>query len=131
MIDLRKPAKLAWQELEHKFQLEAAKWTKRELYKRGLPQVFYHVPNERKASKRELSQLKLQGVLSGVSDVVIPLKAGEYSGLYCELKKAGGSASPEQKVFLEAVALEGFLAVVINDLQTYIETVTAYLDLRK
>jgi len=93
--DLRLPAKKAWQEDEQKLQLECSKWLKKELYLRGEPQLYYHVPNERKATAAQMSRLKAQGVLSGVSDVVLPLRSGEFCGLYCELKKAGGSPSQE------------------------------------
>ena len=129
--DLRKPAKQAWQEDEQKLQKEVSKWLKKELYLRGEPQLYYHIPNERKASMAQMSRLKAQGVLSGASDVVLPLKSGEYSGIYCELKKAGESPSKEQKSFLTGVANEGYLAIVINDLDTFIEVFTYYLEQRK
>ena len=131
MIDLRKPAKQAFQELEHKFQKESAQWIKKELFKRGLPQLAFHVPNERKASIRQLAQLKLQGVLSGASDWIILIPAGEYHGLVVELKKAKGTTNDDQKKFLIAAAEQGYLAVVINDMETFKETVTAYLELKK
>lgn len=131
MIDLRKPAKQAWQADEQKLQLEVSKWLKKELYLRGEPQIYYHVPNERKGTAAQMSRLKAQGVLSGVSDVVLPLRSEEYCGIYCELKKAGGSPTPEQKEFLTEVAKEGYLAVIINDLDTFKEVFTHYLNQRK
>lgn len=131
MIDLRKPAKLAYQGDEQKFQTECSKWLRKELYLRGEPQIYYHVPNERKASMAQMCRLKAQGVLAGVSDVVLPLRSEEYSGIYCELKANTGSPSKEQKAFLAGVAAEGHLAVVINDLETFKEVFTFYLDQRK
>lgn len=131
MIDLRKPAKLAFQDLEHKLQKASAQWLKKELYNRGLPQLAFHPANERKASIKELANLKLQGVLSGASDWIILIPAGEYHGLVIELKKAGGTTNDDQKKFLIAAAAEGFFAVVINDMETFKVTVTEYLNLRK
>jgi hypothetical protein len=129
--DLRLPAKQAWQADEQKFQLECSKWLKKFLYISNESQLYYHVPNERKATMAQMSRLKAQGVLSGVSDVVLPLRSGEFSGIYCELKKAGGSPSPEQKAFLNGVAAEGYLAVVINDLETFKKVFSYYIEQRK
>jgi len=129
--DLRLPAKKAWQADEQKLQLECSKWLKKFLYESGEPQLYYHVPNERKATMAQMARLKAQGVLSGVSDVVLPLRSGEFSGIYCELKKAGGSPSKEQKQFLNSVAKEGYLAIVVNDLATFKEVFTYYIEQRK
>lgn len=129
MKDLRKPAKQAWQESEDSLQMKCAEFLKKLLSRNGLPQeLFYHVPSEgiRKAQYR--AKLKLMGFRAGISDVVLTLKRGEYSGLYCELKKAGGSPSKEQKAFLTAVEEQGFLAVVINDLETFQNVLTHYVE---
>ena len=131
MKDLRKPAKLADQREERFLQQDCAAWLKKELYLRKLPQLFYHVANERKATPAQHNRLKLQGVLGGVSDVVLPLKSGEYSGVYCELKTKRGCPDLDQKNFLHAVAKEGYLAVVVNDLDTFKEVLIAYLDQRE
>lgn len=130
MIDLRKPAKLADPRKEHFLQQDCAQWLKKELYLRGLPQVFYHCPNERKATPAQHNRLKLQGVLSGVSDVVLPLKSEGFCGVYCELKTTTGRPSPEQKQFLKDVAAEGYLALVVNDLATFKACFTKYLNNR-
>jgi hypothetical protein len=129
--DLRLPAKQAWQADEQKLQLECSKWLKKFLYTSGEPQLYYHVPNERKGTMAQMSRLKAQGVLSGVSDVVLPLRSGEFAGVYCELKKAGGTPSKEQKQFLNSVANEGYLAIVVNDLATFKEVFTYYIQQRK
>lgn len=129
--DLRKPSKLADQREERFLQQDCAAWLKKELYLRGLPQIFYHVANERKATPAQHNRLKLQGVLSGVSDVVLPLRSGKFSGIYCELKTKTGSPSKEQKQFLNSVAKEGYLAIVVNDLATFKEVFTYYIEQRK
>jgi hypothetical protein len=129
-FDLRLPAKKAWQGSEDSLQKECARWLKKELYNRKLPQVFYHPPNGGSRHIAEASKLKLMGVNPGVPDVVLPLRAGMFSGLYCELKKAGGAISKDQKIFLQALSEEGYLCLVVNDLDTFIENVTQYLNLR-
>lgn len=129
--DLRKPAKLAWQKSEDYLQQACAQFAKKALFNAGEPQVFHHVPNGGNRSRREASKLKLGGVLPGVPDTFLPLKSQEYCGLYIELKKAGGSPSADQKKFLNSVAAEGYLAIIINDLQTFKDVFTFYLNQRK
>lgn len=131
MKDLRLPSKLAWAEKEDALQTECMKWLKKELYNRDLPQLAYHPPNGGNRNQREASRLKLQGVLPGVSDVVLPMRSEGYSGVYCELKKKGGTISEDQIKFLTGVEAEGYLAIVVNDLETFKEVFTYYLDNRK
>lgn len=129
--DLRKPAKLAWQKSEDALQIECAKFAKKALYLAGEPQVFHHSPNGGNRTQREASKFKMMGVLAGVPDTFLPLKSGEFCGLYIELKKAGGAPSKEQKEFLNSVASEGYLAIIVNDLATFQRVFSYYLAQRK
>lgn len=131
MKDLRKPAKQAWQGSEDSLQIKCAEFAKKALFLADEPQVFHHSPNGGNRSTREAAKFKLMGTLPGFSDIFLPLKSGEFCGLYIELKKAGGSPSPDQKKFLKAVTAEGYLAVIVNDLDTFKEVFTAYLEQRK
>ena len=126
--DLRKPAKLAWQGQEQAFQKETAKILKKALYNAGLPQLGFHTANERKAKVQEHARLKLQGVLSGVSDWIILIPRKGFHGLVIELKKSGGTADDNQKTFMNGAAGQGYLVVLINDLETFEETINAYLN---
>ena len=130
-IDLRLPAKQAWQKSEDTLQIECAKFAKKALFLAGEPQVFHHSANGGNRTRREASKFKLMGVLPGVPDTFLPLKSQEYCGLYIELKKAGGAPSTDQKKFLNAVAEEGFLAIVLNDLATFKKVFSYYLKQRK
>jgi hypothetical protein len=129
--DLRLPAKQAWQKSEDALQIECAKFAKKALYLAGEPQVFHHSPNGGNRTQREASKFKMMGVLAGVPDTFLPLKSGEFCGLYIELKKAGGAPSKEQKQFMNSVANEGYLAIVVNDLATFKEVFTYYIEQRK
>ena len=48
---------------------------------------LYHIPNGGYRNKREASNLKAMGVKPGVPDLHLPIKIGQWSGLYIELKK--------------------------------------------
>lgn len=128
MIDLRtKPSTKGWPGKEQEFQKETAKFLKKALYNAGLPQLAFHVANERKAKVQEHAKLKLQGVLSGVSDWIILIPRQGYHALIIELKRAGENANEDQIKFLNGATEQGYLAVLVNDLQTFQDTITAYL----
>lgn len=128
MKDLRKPTKLAWQDSEESLQKACAEFLKKLLKRFDIEQeLFFHVPNEGLHKPQYRAKMKLLGVRSGVSDIHLMLRTTEFSGLICELKKAGGSPSPEQKAYLEAVSKQGFLAVVINDFDTFVDVFSFYI----
>lgn len=130
MIDLRKPRSEAWQLSEDSLHIKCMEFTKKELLKRSLPQLAHHCPNGGNRNQREAGKLKLMGVLPGVPDIFIPFRSGEFSGLYVELKDHKGRVSDAQIAYMTAATEEGFLCVVVNDLETYKETVTSYLNER-
>ena len=59
--------------------------------------------------------LKAEGVRPGVSDTLLPVKRGPYSGLYIEMKKRGSKATLEQLEFGAFVQSQGFGFVVCDD----------------
>lgn len=128
MHDLRIDKKLAWPGSEDSLHMQCMSLTKKELLRRGLPQIAHHCPSGGNRSQREAGKFKLLGVLPGVPDIFIPLRTKDHSGLYIELKNAKGKVSPSQIEYMEAVAKEGFLCLVVNDLETYQQNVIAYLN---
>ena len=56
--------------------------------------------------------MKREGVLAGVSDIMLPVSRGGYHGLYVELKVKGNTTSPSQKWWIEQVTKQGYLAKV-------------------
>lgn len=80
-------------------------------YARAARRTFA-IPNGGGRSKREAGRLKAEGVLTGVSDVFCSLPVWPWSGLYIEMKSATGTASPEQRAWIEESNQLGYLAVV-------------------
>ena len=127
-IDKRiKPTTKGWPGTEQSLQKETAKIIKKVLFNAGLPQLAFHVANERKASVQQHARLKLQGVLGGVSDWIVLVPRQGFHGLVVELKKAGEDAKPEQKDFMNGAADQGYLVVLINDLDTFRNVIEEYL----
>lgn len=129
--DLRKPAKQAHQGSEDSLQQLCAGWMKKALLAAELPQdLFWHVPSEGIRKPQYRAKLKMMGFRSGIPDICLALPSQEYKGAYCELKKAGGSPSPEQKSMLSALTSQGYFAVVINDFETFKEVFSYYIENR-
>lgn len=93
---------------EDEEQKEFAAW----LDETGL--LWYHTPNERRASVTELVNLTAQGMKKGVPDNFIAEPRGKYHGLYIELKRSKKSLSrksPEQREWIKSLNEKGYKAV--------------------
>lgn len=69
---------------------------------------FFHIPNERKSSPQQGAILKRMGVVSGVSDLMIPRATKSTHGTFIELKSSTGRPSPAQTKFLAAMHRENY-----------------------
>jgi len=56
--------------------------------------------------------MKREGVLAGVSDIMLPVSRQGWHGLYIELKVKGGRLSDSQKWWIAGVTRQGYMAVV-------------------
>lgn len=127
--NLRKPAAQAHKGSEDSLQKLCAEWMKKALLRHGLSQeLFWHVPSEGIRKPQYRMKLKAMGFRSGIPDVCIAVPALQYHGAFCELKKAGGSPSKEQKRLLSALGKAGYFACVINDFETFVTTFSYYLN---
>lgn len=90
--------------------------------------MLCHVPNGGYRSKRTASQMKRLGVKPGVPDLMLLVRRGGRSGLFIEMKRRkGGTLSPHQKLWIEHLNNEGFLAVVCRGHEEAIAVITDYL----
>lgn len=94
--------------LEEEEQREYAAW----LDRKGL--LWFHIPNERKATALTLYELEKQGLKKGVPDNFIAEPRGRYKGLFIELKRAKKSLSSktaEQRQWIKALNEKGYKAL--------------------
>ncbi len=125
-IDLRLPAKEAWEASEHSLQKEFFRYISTKLAEFPLLFLAHAIPNGGKRSKPEAARLVAEGVKGGVPDVFIPIPQ-EFAGLYIEFKKAGGSPSLDQRYFLMTLKSLGYKCAVVNDLDTAKRILHEYL----
>ncbi|MBF8793593.1 VRR-NUC domain-containing protein [Pseudomonas monteilii] len=92
--------------------------------------LIYHVPNGGHRVKAVAAKLKGQGVKAGVPDLVLPMARGRYFGLYIEFKAMppfDAPVSPSQDAYLQALADQGYLAIVCRGNIDAVEAIRAYL----
>lgn len=72
------------------------------------------VPNGGLRSKATAGKMKAAGVKAGVPDLSLPLRRGDCSGLYIELKrpaapgKRAGTTNPQQREWIAFLRTQGF-----------------------
>ena len=74
--------------------------------------MLFAVPNGGDRHPAVAAKLKAEGVKAGVPDYLMPVPSGDYIGLAVELKTMTGSASREQKDWLQALRAAGWRAEV-------------------
>ena len=78
--------------------------------------VFFSVPNGGARNAWTAKNLKDEGALSGVADLILLVPRHGYACLCIEMKKAGGKQSDNQKAFEEAVkAFKGKYVVCYSE----------------
>ena len=75
------------------------------------------------------ARMKREGVLSGVSDIFLPVSRNGYHGLYIELKVKGGRTSPSQKWWILKTTEQGYLAKVAFGWIEASEVIKRYLEM--
>lgn len=93
-----------------------------------LSHVFFAVPNGQKRTASQTRWLKDEGLVPGVSDMIL-LRSNSLHGYLCiENKTPKGKQQPEQILFQRAVEANGGKYVVIRSLDEFTETVEHYLN---
>lgn len=85
-----------------------------------LHDAIYHVPNGGHRNKKTASDLKRQGVKTGVSDLPVRQARGGWHGLYLEFKATpprDAALSDSQFEWLEGSEYEGYCAVLARGLE--------------
>ena len=94
----------------------------------GLPEcALLHVPNEAKRSISSALKLRRQGLRKGAADMLLCAHNEKYHGLWIELKRWGGKATPAQLDFLEAMRDCGYDGAVCIGWEAARDKIVEYL----
>ena len=86
---------------ERQIQIQCVSW-----FRKRYPEaskVFFSVPNGGARNPWTAKNLRDEGALSGVADLILLVPRHGYACLCIEMKKAGGKQSESQMVFEDAV----------------------------
>jgi len=119
--------------LEDQHQAALFNWAKVRRLEQGgtLADYLYAIPNGGRRDAREAARMKGQGVKAGVSDVHLPIPAGNKHGLWIEMKApkpAKVSVSTAQKEWIERMKALGHEAVVCRGWEEAKAAIESYLN---
>ena len=106
----------------------------------SLSGMLFAVPNEGKRSMKVIrtstgykticiggSRKKSEGLVAGVSDLILLVPRGGFGALCIELKTTKGRQTPAQKEWQRKTEIAGNKYVICRDVETFSEEVKKYL----
>lgn len=110
---------------EHHLQVECVKWFRLAHNKDG---IIYAIPNGGVRDSTTATKLKMEGALSGIPDLHIPVPRHGYGSLYIEMKNGkDGRLSEHQKEVIDQLRSLGNKVEVVRTLDDFMEVVNNYL----
>ena len=119
---------LQWQPSEEEEQAAVIEWAM--LMEKQYPELalLFHIPNGADRHPAVAAKLKRQGVKAGVPDLFLPVARGGWHGLWVEMKRRkGGRLSDEQKVWIEALMEQKYMAVRADGAEAACDVIFKYL----
>ena len=111
---------------ERQIQIECVSW-----FRMRYPEasrVFFSVPNGGARNAWTAKNLRDEGALSGVADLILLVPKKGYASLCIEMKKPGGRVSDAQKAFKTAVERFLYKYVVCYSVEEFKTAVREYLE---
>lgn len=112
-------------EVEHLIQCACVRWF---AYQHPeLMGLLFSVPNGGRRDKVTAAKLKAEGVVPGVSDLLLLVPNKNYHALCIEMKDVKGKQSDSQKAWQNKVEAKGYMYVICRSLDDFIRVVSDYL----
>jgi len=90
--------------------------------------LLYHIPNEGRRTPREGRRAKLEGLKPGVPDLHLPVAAGDFHGLWIELKTPAGKLTDHQQRWIGMLAEYGHATRICRSFHEARTAIENYLD---
>ena len=111
---------------EGQLQSACIKWFRLQYPK--LKPYLFAVPNGGSRNKIEAVNLKRQGVLPGVADIIFLWPSGPLPFLCIEMKYGNGKQSKEQRQWQYYIENTGGKYVICNSLDSFMNEINTYLN---
>lgn len=111
---------------EHRIQCACVRW-----FRYRFPTMHHNliaVPNGGRRDKVTGARLKAEGVLEGVSDLILLKCSSGYGALMIEMKTEKGRQSDSQVQWQRNISNDGYKYVVCRSLDDFMREVCAYLE---
>lgn len=92
-----------------------------------LKRLLFAVPNGGSRHVAEAAKLKREGVVAGVSDLVLLMPSGQYCALCIEMKTRSGRQTSNQKQWQKAAEGVGARYVICRSLDEFMQEVNTHL----
>lgn len=112
-------------EVEHNIQVACVRWFRYEYPELALN--LFAVPNGGWRTETTAVNLKAEGVIPGVSDLILLHKSGEYGALLIEMKTSKGRQSDNQKAWEAHITKYGYKYVVCRSFEDFEKEIKDYL----
>ena len=110
---------------EHRIQCACVNWFRLQYPTHAT--ALFAVPNGGRRDRVSGAKLKAEGVLPGVSDLILLLPRGNHHGLLIEMKTERGKQSQAQRDWQRDMVHRGYKYLVIRSIDEFIDMVTDYL----
>lgn len=110
---------------EHKLQVSMVNWFR--LQYPSMRHNLFAVPNGGRRDAATGRRLKDEGVLAGVSDLILLKSNQHYGALLIETKTKKGTQRESQKEWESKITADGYKYVVVRSLDEFIKAVNDYL----
>jgi hypothetical protein len=115
---------------EHDEQVALFDWAR--VYQTEIPDLamMFSIPNQGGSGKGAIirgRKMVKEGLKSGVPDVFLAVSRGEHHGMFVEMKIKGGKVSPNQKCWLNALTLAGYICVVVYTFEQAKDAILDYI----
>lgn len=110
---------------EHRLQCGCVRWFR--MQHDDIGPLLFAVPNGGRRDKVSGARLKAEGVVAGVSDLILLVARHGYHGLLIEMKTQKGRQSQQQRRWQRLAERQGYRYVVIRSIEEFIQVVNEYL----
>lgn len=111
---------------EHRLQSACVRWFRYQFP--ALAHSLFAVPNGGRRDAATGARLKDEGVLAGVSDLVLLQRRGGYGAMLIEMKTSSGRQAQTQRQWQRKVEADGYRYVVCRSIDDFTREVKVYLN---
>lgn len=112
------------QHTESSLQIECVKWVRATFP--HFDKLFFSVPNGGQRNAPTARIMKAEGVVAGVSDLLLLIPNNGYHGLCIEMKTEKGRQSEHQKTFQEEAEYNGYKYIVCRSFKEFASEIYRY-----